>query len=300
MQPQLQGSGKPRGQQAMTLRDSCPFPLSQDRQWLMEAGGVVNVWNCWWETSGTLSCTGHRMPESHHSVELPVHFSLQPKLWLVRSSRSAPLASSPWPPPGHTGRIRTCRTEGRGSCLLDRSAVRSGATAHSSPMGSSMNDPAGTLRFPESHRFRKEIYDYRCSEGRNSLFEIFSFNDFLVLFSSNRRTPLHFLKYPICKNVEKMISCGVIWCSVHYWLLKFVIYSPCFSSLQEREMVTQEKQFIEVFLCKWISIMSHKRVAIALVTFWSISPQKELGINLGVKSHRILTVFMEYVKLLSS
>lgn len=200
----------------------------------------------------------------------------------------------------HTGRIRTCRTEGRGSCLLDRSAVQSVATDHSSPMGSSMNDPAGTLSFPEPHRFWKEIYDYRCSEGRNSLCEIFSFNDFLVLFSPNRRTPLHFLKYPICKNVERMISCGVFWCSIHYWLLKFVIYSPCFSSLQEREMVTQEKQFIEVFLCKWISIMCHKMVAVALVAFWSISPQKELGINLGVKSHRILTVFMEHVKLLSS
>lgn len=56
----------------------------------------------------------------------------------------------------HTGRIRTCRTEGRGSCLLDRSAVQSVATDHSSPMGSSMNDPAGTLSFPESHRFWKK------------------------------------------------------------------------------------------------------------------------------------------------
>lgn len=37
-----------------------------------------------------------------HSVDLPVNFSLQSKLWLVRSSRSASLASSPRPPPGHT------------------------------------------------------------------------------------------------------------------------------------------------------------------------------------------------------
>lgn len=41
-------------------------------------------------------------------------------------------------------------------------------------------------------------------------------------------------------------------------------------------------------------------VAVALVVFWSISPQKELGMNLGVKSHVMLAVFMGLVKLLSS
>lgn len=91
------------------------------------------------------------------------------------------------------------------------SAVQSLATAHSFLMDSSMNDPADILIFLESCKFWKEIYDYRCSEGRNLLLcEIFSFYVILVLFSPIRRTPLPFLEYPVHKNVEKIIPYGVI------------------------------------------------------------------------------------------
>lgn len=44
--------------------------------------------------------------------------------------------------------------------------------------------------------------------------------------------------------------------------------------------------------------MCHKMVAVALVVFLAISPQKELGMNLGVNG--MWTVFMGLVKLLSS
>lgn len=45
--------------------------------------------------------------------------------------------------------------------------------------------------------------------------------------------------------------------------------------------------------------MWHKMVAVALIIFSPISPQKELGMNLGLKSHRVLPVFMGHFKLLS-
>lgn len=41
-------------------------------------------------------------------------------------------------------------------------------------------------------------------------------------------------------------------------------------------------------------------VAVVFVIFYLISPQKELRMNLGLKSHGVLTIFMGHIKLLSS
>lgn len=76
-------------------------------------------------------------------------------------------------PPGHVGRIRTYSTKEDMSCLLNTSAVQSVSRAPSSAMGSSMNGPTDTLNFLESCGFGKELYDYRCSESRNSLVKYF-------------------------------------------------------------------------------------------------------------------------------
>lgn len=41
-------------------------------------------------------------------------------------------------------------------------------------------------------------------------------------------------------------------------------------------------------------------VALILLAFYPVSPQKELRMNLGLKSHGVLTISMGHIKLLSS
>lgn len=115
MQPLFQGSGKPRGQQSVILRDnlSIPPPVSRVVMGVMEFGVVVSVWNDLLVRNLRYPLLYRAQENEQHSVDFPVNFCLELKLWLVRSSSSAPLTSTPQPPPGLTGRIRTPRAEGR-------------------------------------------------------------------------------------------------------------------------------------------------------------------------------------------
>lgn len=112
---------------------SFPFCLKQT-VWEMQSGGVATVWNGWQETSGTLCCAGHRMLKA---ITLLTFLLTSPCSQNCDLSGAADLLLLPLSlasSRAHTGRIRTCRTAERGSCLLDMSAVQSVATAHSSPM----------------------------------------------------------------------------------------------------------------------------------------------------------------------